>query len=163
LQIDQTNRVTSATRCCCDKFEAERFEPKINLRIHQAAGMNREEFHLFDATVDLFDSSEINSASRNSDVKPLVLRVILVVRVYFPREPPSVAAGLVWRQRRRFHLSPGASPPGLDYAKQAPKARFKTLSRQLARCFELVSEMTRAFSAGIFLSYQSWGVAPGSK
>jgi hypothetical protein len=72
--------------------------------------MNREEFHLFDATVDLFDSSEINSDSRNSDVKPLVLRVILVVRVYFPREPPSVAAGLVWRQRRRFHLSPGASP-----------------------------------------------------
>jgi len=72
--------------------------------------MNREEFHLFDATVDLFDSSEINSDSRNSDVKTLVLRVILVVRVYSPREPPSVAAGLVWRQRRRFHLSLGRGP-----------------------------------------------------
>jgi hypothetical protein len=72
--------------------------------------MNREEFHLFDATVDLLDSSEINSDSRNSDVKQLVLRVVLVVRVYFPRAPPSVAAGLVWRQRRRFHLSLGRRP-----------------------------------------------------
>jgi hypothetical protein len=99
--------------------------------------MNREEFHLFDATVDLFDSSEINSDSRNSDVKPLVLRVILVVRVYFPREPPSVAAGLVWRQRRRFHLSPGASPQGwitpktsaegaIQDAFKAPSAMLRT-------------------------------------
>jgi hypothetical protein len=45
--------------------------------------MNGQKFHLFDATVDLFDPSEINSDSRNSDVKPLFLRVILVVRVYF--------------------------------------------------------------------------------
>jgi hypothetical protein len=44
--------------------------------------MNGEKFHLFDATVDLFDPSKINSDSRNSDVKPLFLRVILVVRVY---------------------------------------------------------------------------------
>jgi len=30
-----------------NKFETERFEAKINLRIHQAAGMNGQEFHLF--------------------------------------------------------------------------------------------------------------------
>ena len=47
--------------------------------------MNREEFHLFEATVDLFDPSEINSASRNDGVKPLFLRVILAVRAYFRR------------------------------------------------------------------------------
>jgi hypothetical protein len=162
LQIDQTNRVTSPTRCCCDKFEAERFEPKINLRIHQAAGMNREEFHLFDATVDLFDSSEINSDSRNSDVKTLVLRVILVVRVCFPREP-QLQLDLFGAKGAVFTLALGRRPRVGLRQKQAPKARFKTLSRQLARCFELVSEMTRAFSAGIFLSYQSWGGAPGSK
>jgi hypothetical protein len=45
--------------------------------------MNGEKFHLFDATVDLFDPSEINSDFRNSDVKPLFLRVILIVRAYF--------------------------------------------------------------------------------
>jgi hypothetical protein len=45
--------------------------------------MNGKKFHLFDATVGLFDPSEINSDSRNSDVKPLFLRVILVVRAYF--------------------------------------------------------------------------------
>ena len=55
LQIDQANRVAGAPRRGGDKFEAERFEPKINLRIHQAAGMNGKKFHLFDATVDLFD------------------------------------------------------------------------------------------------------------
>ena len=83
LQIDQANRVAGAPRRCGDKFEAERFEAKINLRIHQAAGMNGQKFHLFDTTVDLFDLSEINSGSRNRDVKPLFLRVILVVRAYF--------------------------------------------------------------------------------
>jgi hypothetical protein len=83
LQIDQANRVAGAPRRCGDKFEAERFEPKINLRVHQAAGMNGQKFHLFDATVDLFDPSEINSDFRNRDVKPLFLRVILVVRAYF--------------------------------------------------------------------------------
>jgi hypothetical protein len=51
LQIDQTNRVTSAAGCCGDKFEAERFEPKINLRIHQTAGMDREEFHLLSPVI----------------------------------------------------------------------------------------------------------------
>ena len=64
LQIDQTNCVTGTARCCCDKFEAERFEPKINLRIHQAAGMNSEEFHLLD---------------------PLFHRVMFVVRAYEKR------------------------------------------------------------------------------
>jgi hypothetical protein len=38
-----------ARRRCGDKFETERFEPKINLRVHQTAGMNSQEFHLFDA------------------------------------------------------------------------------------------------------------------
>jgi len=83
LQINQANRVTGAPRRRRHKFKTERFEAKINLRVHQAAGMNSEEFHLVDATVDLFDPSEINSDSRNSDVKPLFLRVILVVRAYF--------------------------------------------------------------------------------
>ena len=59
LQIDQANCVAGVPRRCGDKFEAERFEPKINLRIHQAAGMNGQKFHLFDATVDLFDPSKL--------------------------------------------------------------------------------------------------------
>ena len=71
--------------------------------------MNREEFHLFDATVDLFDSSEINSDSRNSDVKTLVLRVILVVRVCFPREP-QLQLDLFGAKGAVFTLAWGVAP-----------------------------------------------------
>jgi len=46
--------VTCASCGCGDKFETERFETKINLRIHQAAGMNGEEFHLFGTNAGLF-------------------------------------------------------------------------------------------------------------
>lgn len=47
LQIDQANCVTGAPCRCGDKFESKRFESKIDLRVHQTAGMNREEFHSF--------------------------------------------------------------------------------------------------------------------
>jgi hypothetical protein len=47
--------VSGAPRRCGDKFEAERFEPKINLRVHQAAGMDREEFHLVGTDFSLFN------------------------------------------------------------------------------------------------------------
>jgi hypothetical protein len=53
--------VTGASCRCCNEFKAKRLEPKINLRVHQAAGMNGQKFHLFD---------------------PLFLRVIFGVRVY---------------------------------------------------------------------------------
>jgi hypothetical protein len=39
--------VAGTPRRRSNKFETERFEAKINLRVHQAAGMNRQEFHLF--------------------------------------------------------------------------------------------------------------------
>jgi hypothetical protein len=56
LQVDQTNRVTGAPRRRGNKFETERFEPKINLRVHQTAGMNGQEFHLFGTSIgDLLD------------------------------------------------------------------------------------------------------------
>jgi hypothetical protein len=58
--------------------------------------MNGQKFHLLDATVYLFGPSEINSDSRNSDVKPLFLRVILVVRAYFQASSSS------WIARRRM-------------------------------------------------------------
>jgi hypothetical protein len=45
LQIDETNRVTAMPRGSSNKFEAERFETKIDLRVHQAGGMNGQEFH----------------------------------------------------------------------------------------------------------------------
>jgi hypothetical protein len=45
--------------------------------------MNREEFHLFDASVGLLDPSENNSDSRNSDENPLFLRVMVWARAYF--------------------------------------------------------------------------------
>jgi hypothetical protein len=45
--------------------------------------MNGQEFHCSMLPLILFDPSEINSDSRNSDVEPLFLRVILVVRAYF--------------------------------------------------------------------------------
>jgi hypothetical protein len=49
--------------------------------------MNSQKYHLFDATVDLFDLSEINCDSGNSDVRALIVRVILAVRAY-PSTPP---------------------------------------------------------------------------
>jgi hypothetical protein len=49
--------MTSAPRSCGDQFKTERFETKVDLRVHQAAGMNREEFHWFGKIIDLFDSS----------------------------------------------------------------------------------------------------------
>jgi hypothetical protein len=61
LQIDQANRVTGAPRRRSNKFETERFETKVDLRVHQAAGMNGEELHLLD---------------------PLFLRVMFGVRAY---------------------------------------------------------------------------------
>jgi hypothetical protein len=67
LQIDQANGVTSAPRGSSNKFKTERFETKIDLRVHQAAGMNREEFHLFNTSVGLLDPSKSNSDSRNSE------------------------------------------------------------------------------------------------
>src|SRR5262245_50227081 len=51
LQIDQANRMTGAPSRSGYKFEAKRFEPKINLRVHQTAGMNGQEFHLFDTSI----------------------------------------------------------------------------------------------------------------
>jgi hypothetical protein len=48
LQIDRANRVTGTPRRRSNKFKTERFEAKINLRVHQAAGMNGEESHLLD-------------------------------------------------------------------------------------------------------------------
>jgi hypothetical protein len=62
LQINQANRVTGAPRRRSNKFKTERFEAKINLRVHQAAGMNSQEFHLSD---------------------PLFHRVMFGVRAYF--------------------------------------------------------------------------------
>jgi hypothetical protein len=56
--------------------------------------MNSQKFHLFDATVDLFDPFEINSDSRNGDVKPLFLRVIPAVRAYF-EERVAVRRGII--------------------------------------------------------------------
>jgi hypothetical protein len=47
LQIDQAHRVTGPSRSRGDKLQTERFEAKINLRVHEATGMNGEEFHLF--------------------------------------------------------------------------------------------------------------------
>jgi hypothetical protein len=41
--------VPGAFRCCGNKLEPERLQPKINLRIHQTTGMNRQEFHLVTA------------------------------------------------------------------------------------------------------------------
>jgi hypothetical protein len=58
LQIDQANGVAGAPRRRGDKFDAERFEPKINLRVHQAAGMNGQEFHLFGTDFSLRKSWE---------------------------------------------------------------------------------------------------------
>jgi len=86
--------VTGAPRRRSNKFKTERFEAKINLRVHQAAGMNCEEFHLLKATVGLLDSSEINSDSRNSNVNPLFLRVIPAVRAYF-EERVAVRRGII--------------------------------------------------------------------
>ena len=75
LQIDQTNCVTGTALCCCDKFEAERLEPKINLRIHQTAGMNGQQFHLFRKGLNLADLSLEQALSE-------FLRVILARRGY---------------------------------------------------------------------------------
>src|SRR4030095_13748417 len=47
LQIDETDRVTAMPRGSSNKFEAERFETKIDLRIHQTAGMDGQKFHLY--------------------------------------------------------------------------------------------------------------------
>jgi hypothetical protein len=38
--------VAGLSRGCSDKLQPERFETKINLRVHEATGMNGEEFHL---------------------------------------------------------------------------------------------------------------------
>src|SRR5262245_23680059 len=46
LEIDQSHRVPGAFRRGGHKLEPERLQSKINLRIHQTTGMNREEFHL---------------------------------------------------------------------------------------------------------------------
>jgi hypothetical protein len=54
--------------------------------------MNGQKFHLFDATIDLFDPFEVNSDCRNSDVKPLFLRVIVVICAYF-QGPLAVTGG----------------------------------------------------------------------
>src|SRR5207249_5938062 len=43
--VDQPRGATTSWRSG-DQFETERFQTKINLRIHQAARMNREKFHL---------------------------------------------------------------------------------------------------------------------
>ena len=47
LQVDQAHRMAGLSGCCGDKLQTEWFEAKINLRVHEAAGMNGEEFHLF--------------------------------------------------------------------------------------------------------------------
>jgi hypothetical protein len=65
LQVDQADGVTGVARRGGNKFKTERFESKINLRVHQAAGMNREEFHLFN---------------------PSFLRVMFGMRVYSYRQ-----------------------------------------------------------------------------
>jgi hypothetical protein len=75
--------------------------------------MNGQKFHLLDATVDLFDPSEINSDSRNSDVKPLFLRVIPAVRAYFQG-----TLALVGGRRPRpkgLHYQAGINDPGGAY------------------------------------------------
>ena len=57
LQVDQPHRVAGLSRGRGDKLQTERFETKINLRVHEAAGMNGEEFHLFSKAIGPFDSS----------------------------------------------------------------------------------------------------------
>jgi hypothetical protein len=50
--------------------------------------MNGQKFHFFDATVDLFNPSETNFASRSSDVNPLFFRVIQALRAYCKERVP---------------------------------------------------------------------------
>jgi hypothetical protein len=45
LQVDEPHRVPGTLRRGGNQFQAERLEPKINLRIHQTARMNGWEFH----------------------------------------------------------------------------------------------------------------------
>jgi hypothetical protein len=59
--------MTGAPRRSGNKFETERFETKVDLRVHQAAGMNREELHL----------------------DPLFLRVLVGVRAYLKTFQPA--------------------------------------------------------------------------
>jgi hypothetical protein len=54
LQIDQPRRVPGALRCSGHKLQAKRLQSKINLRIHQTTGMNRQKFHFFTAGRGLF-------------------------------------------------------------------------------------------------------------
>jgi len=54
LQIDQPHRMPGVFRCRGHKLEPEWLQPKINLRIHQTAGMNREEFHFITVGRSLF-------------------------------------------------------------------------------------------------------------
>src|SRR6516225_5512552 len=54
LQIDQAHRVPGAFRCCGHKLEPERLQPKVDLRIHQTTGMNRQEFHFVRTCRGLF-------------------------------------------------------------------------------------------------------------
>jgi len=79
--------VTGAPRGSGNQLEAEWFEPKINPRVHQAAGVNGQEFHLLDIMVGLPDSFKTNSISRNTDENQLSLRVMARLRAYFSREP----------------------------------------------------------------------------
>ncbi len=72
--------MTGAPRRGSNKFEPERFEAKINLRIHQAAGMNREEFHLFRTGVDLVELQKRLCLWRGISE---FLRVMLARRAYF--------------------------------------------------------------------------------
>jgi hypothetical protein len=43
--------MTRMARGCGDEFQTKWFETKINLRIHQAAGMHRQEFHVLKQTI----------------------------------------------------------------------------------------------------------------
>jgi hypothetical protein len=52
LQVDQAHRVAGLSRSRGDKLQTERFKAKIDLRVHEAAGMNGEEFHLFSKAMD---------------------------------------------------------------------------------------------------------------
>jgi hypothetical protein len=69
-----------------NKFKTERFEAKVNLRLHQAAGMNGQEFHLFRKGPNLADLSLEQVLSE-------FLRVMLARRAYSKNCSPG-------RQRR---------------------------------------------------------------
>src|SRR5215831_16327306 len=73
-----------AFRCCGHKLQPERLQPKINLRIHQTTGMNRQEFHFVRTRRDLFGSSNTITWKNEWTTRLLfILRILFGTRSYF--------------------------------------------------------------------------------